>query len=586
MPPIEKSQVLERLRNDARNSSHFVWLLADLKFFETSNHWVFAYTTKGDVTLFTLEPLIPGAPANYDQTHFAEFKTAWEEVMQSLRPKVCAFVAIYSQFATLLKSAGFISTKVGQEPWIDLSDCIPRGNSAKGVRSSRNRAIKSGMTVEEWSAADIAKDPKKQGAIRKIFEGWRNKRLFEMGGYLNASDPLAFIEERRYFVAKSPRGIEGYGIATPIAGRQAYFIEDLVLRENSLSGCSELLTLDILVLLSQGKAKECSLGVVSMTTADGGRNSGLPPTLQFILVSVPNYMRKIYNFDGLETFRKRFKPRYWSDIHLAVKKVHRGDSDTLSWLKVMIAILRAFRPRLHVTRGWIAQVVMKPVRRYAFTLTLMGISLFLFGVINHFGNLPAWALARFGFAAHAPWYEWVHRSIISDYLYFDRSHFCYWGGLFFLTLAWAEKTRKRGFIVPFVLFISLVDDWVNYFVLLKPIEFFQPTMFQNLIRYKDVGSSLILMCLLGLQITRFRVLREPLFATIMFLMVLGFTLVTTQMQRFVMNLNHVLFFTIGFLAGKAHFEYTRYLNRKHAKDKPPIARSVAPPPVLPEKQAA
>ena len=58
MPIKNKTEVLERLRKGATNSSHFIWLLADFNFYETKSGWLFAYFALGRVTLFGLEPLI------------------------------------------------------------------------------------------------------------------------------------------------------------------------------------------------------------------------------------------------------------------------------------------------------------------------------------------------------------------------------------------------------------------------------------------------------------------------------------------------------------------------------------------------
>ena len=44
---------------------------------------------------------------------------------------------------------------------------------------------------------------------------------------------------------------------------------------------------------------------------------------------------------------------------------------------------------------------------------------FLLAFINHFGNLPDWALKKYGFSGGSNFSEWPMRSVVSDYLYFD-----------------------------------------------------------------------------------------------------------------------------------------------------------------------
>ena len=67
MPILKPDEAYQRFLKMGRNSSHFVCLMADLNFYETSNGWVFCYYKRNDVVLVALEPLIPGAPTVYDE---------------------------------------------------------------------------------------------------------------------------------------------------------------------------------------------------------------------------------------------------------------------------------------------------------------------------------------------------------------------------------------------------------------------------------------------------------------------------------------------------------------------------------------
>src|SRR4051812_13548562 len=128
MSEVSTDYVLKRLRREAFNSSHFVWLLADLKFFETSGGWLFAYQPVGRVTLFALEPL---GPKNESENPFA---IAWQEVATHLNVRIASFVGIGVEFAKQLEAIGFGVCRVGREPWIDLKDFQPRGNDGRSVR--------------------------------------------------------------------------------------------------------------------------------------------------------------------------------------------------------------------------------------------------------------------------------------------------------------------------------------------------------------------------------------------------------------------------------------------------------------------
>src|SRR4051812_31186218 len=121
MPQVDRARVLKRFKEDGRNSSHFVWLEAELEFYECANGWLFAYKRLGEVTLLALEPLVPGAPEKYGEREAAAFAEAWIELCGAASIEVAAFVSVYEPFVELLRKSGFGCLKVGQEPWVELA---------------------------------------------------------------------------------------------------------------------------------------------------------------------------------------------------------------------------------------------------------------------------------------------------------------------------------------------------------------------------------------------------------------------------------------------------------------------------------
>ncbi len=467
---------------------------------------------------------------------------------------------------------------MGQEPWVDLKDCIPTGNAGKGVRSARNQALAAGLTVEEWLPDEIEHDEAKKAVLRDIYREWRGSHAVELSGFLNATDPFRYMTERRYFVLRSPRRVESYLVATPVPGRNGFFLEDLASRPHAPRGAGELLTLESMVRLSDSGAAEASLGVVSLTTMESNAGARLPKLIRFLMVQVPTYMSAVYNFNGMEVYRKRFKPRVWEAIHLGVKAqpelATEKAAGTLAWLKVVYAILVAFRPRPRISWAWLYNTIAEPLRRTPFTICFTVVTVTLFARINHYHGLPDWALAKYGFFASASASEWLIRTVVSDLLYFDARHFLTCALPLFALIYWGERTHKPRFFLTLMVGSILLDDVLNYWILVKPFEHLHPSMFRHLIVYKDVGGSLLLAVLVGLQICQFRLIREPLVAVITLGFVLGFAFTSEKFEWLIMNLNHAIFFVLGYLLGKADFEYKRHLSRKASRGKPPVARSV------------
>lgn len=579
MPHLTRQEAFEHFKEHATNSSHFVWLLCGIQFYETRNSWVFGYLKTGSVTLLALEPLIP--KHSYPEGSFPEnaFIEAWKEFDETVEPKIAAFVAVYSPFTALLSRHGFKSVRIGHEPWMNLKNCIPRGNSGKGVRSARNQALRQGLYVQELCPVDLEPGSTERAQVEALYRDWQKLHLIELGGFMNASDPFLYKEYRRYFAVKNKDGkLEGYLIATPIAGIHSYFLEDLVLSSQASKGAGELLTLEAMIALGESGIKSASLGVVSVLGAQGESTAGsnaLPPMIRWLLIGAPHFARRFYNFDGLQTFRKRFMPEQWKDIHLCVRSSEKT-SETWAWILVLFAILRAFQPRLQISAHSLIRAAVRPFRRYPVTWSVGLISAALFSWINHLGELPAWALDTLGFSPKAPFSEWLYRSIISDFIYFDRIHYLFCALPLLALIAWAEKTHSRRFVVSFIALIAVLDDFLNFAVIMKPFHYTRPHIFGHLIASNDVGGSLWLASLVGLQLCKLRKNREILFASICLVSVFGFVFAAEHFHALILNLNHFLFLVVGYISGKIIFELERRKSRLVAKGKAPQAKCVLP----------
>jgi hypothetical protein len=562
----------ERFRALGRNSSHFVWFLTKMQYFETSQGWVFGYLQRGTVTLFALEPLMPD-PARAA----AEFPAAWAEVVEGIQPKISFFISVYDGFLQALKNEGFQALQVGKEPYVDLANCIPTGKSGKGVRAARNQALRAGVTVEAWAGEKIQATPKIRDEMAHILAEWKSRKAVDLGGFLNAVNPFEKMNLRRYFLAFSKeRRLEGFLVGTPIPAAESWFLEDLVLRHHSARGAGELLTLEAMITLAEAGGKFASLGVVSMTSMTKRSAHALPPLAELALVSLPYYLRHFYNVAGLETFRKRFKPQRWENVHLALRNhPSSGVSDDRAWLRSFRALIGAFAPRLN--RSWDLPLgaLKRLFEKHPVSTVCCTLSTLSFALVNRFGTLPDWALKNYGFSGDTPFWEWYYRTVTSDFLFFDWTHYLSSVVFLFFFLRWMERSYPIKFGAMVVAGACFIDDFVNQLVLVAPYSYFQPRLFQHLVAIKDVGPSLWIALVLGLQLCTMRKHREILFAVVSVSIILVFAFSANHLTTLILNLNHSLFFALGFILGKIRFEYERMVSRRVARQKPPVAKSVA-----------
>lgn len=570
MALISKTDAFLKFQKYGRNSSHFVWFLADLKFFECKNGWVFAYLQRKKVTLIALEPLIPFS-GTLPQIDEHEFLRAWNDFIEEIKPAISFFVSVYDPFLAVLKKHGFQSIQVGKEPYVDLTSFMPTGNAGKGVRAARNQAVRAGVVIEEWTKEKIDAHPAMKREMALILRKWTDRNFLELGGFLNRVDPFQFMENRRYFLAINKKNrLEGFQVATPIPGENSFFLEDLILRPGASRGCGEFLTLEAMAGLANHKTTFASLGVVSLTSINEDSFYQLPTIVQLVLVKAPKYLSKIYNVKGLETFRKRFKPSRWENVHLVMKNhPDSGVSDTWAWFFALFTLIHSFEPVLKISKDWFATSFVHPIFKSKMAALICGLFTISYLGLNHGAQLPKRILDRFGFSGDSPSLEWPFRSILSDFLFFDFAHYLSSALILFFLIRWMEKTHKFKFVALCVVCTSLFDDFVNQFVLILPYSYFQPRIFQHLVSFKDVGPSLWMATFLGIQLCTVKKNREIIFSLLAIGCIMSFALNSTRLVTLVLNLNHTLFFIFGFIIGKLKFESDRKMSRLVANNKTP-----------------
>lgn len=568
MPLLTKEEIIPRLARDATNSSHYVWLIAGVAFFETSNGWIFGHTLSRGTLIIALEPLVPPSHRDSLVVFRLELKKAWGEFFKCSGAKRAIFVAIESSFAESLQSLAFETLQIGTEPWVDLTKETARGNSGKGVRSARNRAVREGVSVKEMAIGEIESEPGLISAIQTMVKSRKDERFLLIDSFLNQVSPLSDGHLRRYFIAKKGKELVGLVSALPIPGKESYFLEDNIQTTEAPKGVAELLTLEALGALAS-TGKRASLGVVSLTLLGNGKRDSISPTLRFILQGFSKAIAFLYSSHGIEIFRKRFRPDQWKEIYVAVYTPHKKEA-IKNWALSMWAVSAAFGPRLQIKWPGVKYRVRSILRRYPLTLAISLLNVVPFLVINKTGQLPEWALVRFGFSANIPLWEWPFRSVASDLFYFDRSHFFTCFGALVVVLAWAERTRKRKTLVALVLGSIFLDDIINYFVLIKPFEAIHPKLFDGLVSHRDVGSSLIVMTLLGFQMEGLKKHRETFALVAALFLCLLFLYRAPHLSHFILSMNHFLFFVIGFLVARVDREMDRRYSKSVAKQGTPV----------------
>ena len=345
--PIEK--VLERLRVFAFNSSHFVWMISDFTFYETSNGWIFAISEHFGVNLVALEPL----PPNHDFID-QDFLDAVIEIQENLSEGAIAFISIGERFSSLLNKINYYSLQFGNEPWVDLSDFEPKGKRDRGLRAARNQALKAGLQVEMKKLSDVINDPGLKKQVDALHRSWITETFLSLEGFLLKSDPWKLMDDRLCFIAKTPDNIiSGVLLASPISLESSWYFEDMWLSPARPKGAGEFLTLEAMGFLHAKGAKRVSLGVIPFNGLGFNHNSesvGFAKPLLFAacLKIFSSLLKIFYNAEGLNLFRKRFRVQVWSPTFMSVRTSPSNKRiRSFQWIQVIIGLMIAHRPRFY-----------------------------------------------------------------------------------------------------------------------------------------------------------------------------------------------------------------------------------------------
>src|SRR5438105_2185802 len=119
---------------------------------------------------------------------------------------------------------------------------------------------------------------------------------------------------RRLYVAERGGETVGLLIASPSPLRKGWLIEEIVRGRAAPNGTTELLLDTAICALAETGAEYVTLGLSPLSRAVPQRPA--PPwTVRPLLAWMRVHTRRFYNFEGLETFKRKFLPEEWEPIY-------------------------------------------------------------------------------------------------------------------------------------------------------------------------------------------------------------------------------------------------------------------------------
>ena len=264
--------------------------------------------------------VVAGAPIA-PHSRLAAVAAEFEEDARSRGERVCYVCA---EERLLASAPGrYAAVRIGAQPlwrarrWAAVFDGEP------SLRAQRNRARNKGVSVERWPCSRVASDD----GIASCRAAWlasRDTRPLSFLAYTDLSRaPLSALHDRRLFVALRGGEVVAYLVASPIPDRDGWLFEQVVRHPAAVNGTVELLIDAAARALAADGADLLTLGLAPLAGASTARSDRLDdesfassPVLTGLLSRVREYSSDLYDFAGLEAFKRKFRPERWESVYL------------------------------------------------------------------------------------------------------------------------------------------------------------------------------------------------------------------------------------------------------------------------------
>ena len=225
-------------------------------------------------------------------------------------------VPVGAEYAATLQGVGLRTVRLGSTPYVHLQDWPARGNAGAGVRAAVNRARRDALVMREVGQERGA--PGWQAEVQALATDWlRRRRAHITFRWIFELRPLVFSDHKRYFEARCSNRLVGLIAASPLPGRSGWYLEDVLRAEAAPASTNTALVAFALGALRASGARLATLGGVPLARQRGWDDAAVsaPERLAYHLRPA---LSLLYDFGGLETFKRRFGPAHWENEFVAL----------------------------------------------------------------------------------------------------------------------------------------------------------------------------------------------------------------------------------------------------------------------------
>lgn len=281
-----------------------------------------------------------GAPVT-DPQRFASVSAAFVRAARAARRRAC-FFATERRF---IERTPLGATRIGEQPTWDPAAWEAILGGAATLRSQLRRARAKGVVARAVAPAGLAEpDSAARRAVDRLVARWLATRRLAPMGFLVEAERVNVSEHARYFVAERGASLVGFAVAVPIFARAGWMLQHLLRDPEAPNGTSELL---VDAVMSAAAGEGVRLATMGLAPLSGP----LHPALRV----ARRVGAGLFDFEGLRSFKAKFRPDKWDPIYLSYPTSAR--SSTAGAALAIYDTLTAF------ARGGLLRFGMQSVRR-------------------------------------------------------------------------------------------------------------------------------------------------------------------------------------------------------------------------------
>lgn len=221
----------------------------------------------------------------------------------------CFFAAGTRLEALLGGRPGWSRAVLGAQPVWDPSRGDLVGDHAS-LRAQLHRARNHGVTIREGDPSAAGSD----AGIRRCLSEWLAGRHMPPMGFLVEPRTLDRLWDRRIFVAEREGRPVAFLVAAPVAQRKGWLIEQIVRGREAPNGTAETLVEAAYRSAAESGLRYFTLGLVPLSSILSRPDAGNPLWLDGVFGWARAHGRRFYDFQGLEQFKAKFRPREWEPV--------------------------------------------------------------------------------------------------------------------------------------------------------------------------------------------------------------------------------------------------------------------------------